>query len=264
VLTFAGEDEGTVRIVITAWAQKDGAAAVNWVQRSAVAAQRDYLLPVALMAMAHREPAEVLSRIQTLSPSSLGFRNPLSQMMYEDQGRHVGTVVAWVDSLEDPAIRSAALNGIVEFWNCDKTSDELALLVRYPEDLEGMDLTAPFTQIAARGGNLARTALDQLPPGHARRTALEAAVPLLLKRNENAPAEEIIAAFPEEMDDSFLILCADSADDPGKGLELASAISDSGIRSQAEQRIWGRWKQLNPVMAQKWRDEHGLPDGIEP
>ncbi|WP_367873144.1 hypothetical protein [Luteolibacter sp. Populi] len=260
-MTQATQDTSVRMEVFDGWAKSDEKAAFEWAREEAPPDQQQAFMAHIIAVMARRDPALALDHLMMLDPGARLMA--LSPMLYLSGSDATEAALNWIDSVEDPAERKAALKVVFTSWTSDKAQEKLALLLRNPEALAEVDLGGAFANWASADPAAASAALDEIPAGPARRSATQAAI-LWSFSNDVEAALGIVDRYPGEVDDRLFQNCivALSGRDPGRALEHAHLIKDPYTHDETYTGIIAGWINDEPAASREWLGKNKVPDGV--
>lgn len=260
-LTHVAQDFSVRMAVFDGWAKSDEKAAFEWAREGAPPDQQEAFMAHIIAVMARRDPGLALDHLMMLEPRAR--LKALSPMLYLSGSDATEAVLGWIDSVEDPAERKAALKVVFTSWTSDKAQEKLALLLRNPEALAEIDLGKAFADWASADPAAASAALDEIPAGAARRDATQAAI-LWSFASDVEAALRIVDRYPGEVDDRLFQNCivALSGRDPGRALDHAHLIKDPYTHDETYTGIIAGWINDEPVASRLWLGKNKLPDGV--
>lgn len=265
--TNLNESDQGVRRALQVWSQQDFSQAWQWLTENgslAAESQSRFWYGAALRSLAAHDPDRAL-RLAAESSSLLGNQALLldiaTALHINDQGR----VTAFLAGLPDSPARQTAVQGVLHQWARHHPTEAL----RWAQGLDDVNArqqgVLAVVDTWARGSPLeaAQWASAQADPT-LRSQALQRAINQWLQYDVEGAADWLARqpVGPETDPAAQALAIRLAREDPGYAMEWADSLGDPGLRSRTRRQIANQWKQSDPGGYAAFFQSSSLPSEI--
>lgn len=275
------------RLALMAWAEKDAAAAMSWVEK------RGESTGTVIFIWGNTDPDALLSYLfspdRPVAPGSWGAEYARSIEALANDLPHLAELIArlpeknrrmvleqarpdlgkvppdkkreWIESL-DPELRRQVLAMILR--SLPGVEERFALAQEFHDDMDPKAYLPIYSEWTRSDPAAAVAGLDELGPGPLRRWAVYGAVTGFSSGGKMREAVELTRRYPDEADDQLLqemMNWVSEKDAPLLAGEI-TRVENPDRRTYLYKIVLGTWLQADEAAAKRWMRENEIPEQV--